>query len=214
MADSDITEAELLRRVMTSAQADMHTAMPGRVVTYDVLEQVADVEPQLILGGRELPIIPRVRVVWPRGGNGYMVFPVVPGDYGLMIFCEADISSWVSSGSKTEPGDEARHGIHGAVFVPGLYPSGHALAATPGATVLAGSDVRIGAADAFEPILHGQKIYNAFNVWNAALATYVAAVEVACTPPGTLGANVAFIAASDALVSGILSALSLVAKVK
>jgi hypothetical protein len=197
---------------MDAAQAEMHTSMPGRVVAYDREEQTADVEPQLILDGRELPVIPRVRVAWPRGGDGYIVFPLGVGDFGLLIFCEADISAWVGSGQKARPGDEARHGIHGAVFCPGIYPSGYQLEAPEGVTVLAGGDTRVGAADATEPVLQGQKVQTAFSNWVIAFKVYTGALQTAVglDPSVTNAINTA----SDVLVSDIAAALSAIVKVK
>lgn len=103
--------------------------MPGRVESYDVALQVADVKPQLLRVARDedgervpedLPVIPSVPVIFPGGGGHFITFPIATGDFGMLLFGEYAIDRWRVAGEAVDPGDERRHGLSGAVFLPGL----------------------------------------------------------------------------------------------
>lgn len=124
------TLAESLRRVLSAARSEIHTAIPGIVRSYDAATQTADVEPGVLLplpalseeseDGRErLPILPSVPVAWPRAGGFFLHFPLSAGDTVLLVFCESDTGSFRGSGDVSDPGTPERHGLSGAVAIPG-----------------------------------------------------------------------------------------------
>lgn len=192
MADRYVTDAEVFRRAIAASMSQLHTAMPGKVViAYP--DQTADIQPQIKDGNNSPPVIPRVRVGWPRGGDGFLIFPLAAGDYGTLIFCESDLAAWEQSGDVSAPGDVSRHGLNGAVFYPGIYPSGHTLVVAPGASVLAGSNVMIGGAAATEPVIKGTAFYTA-------LVTALNAIAAATVPP-TTAAVTAFIGTASTYFS-------------
>lgn len=107
--------------------------MPGRVESYDVATQKADVKPLLMRGVltgdgedvvQSLPVIPGVPIVFPRAGGFYVSFPVEPGDHVLLVFCERSIDKWATSeaGGDTDPIDLRTHALADAVAIPGCYP--------------------------------------------------------------------------------------------
>ena len=74
-ADYTPTMAEVIRTVLDSALADVHTCLPGKIVTYDKAKQKASVQIQLQRkyedGGLvTLPAIPNVPVRHPRAQGG------------------------------------------------------------------------------------------------------------------------------------------------
>lgn len=196
------TIAEALQAVISSNLVDVHTAMPGTVVSYDAATQTADIRPGLPRTLRdadgeksleELPVIPAVPVHWTMGGDYFVTMPLPPGAGGLLIFSERDISAWLDQGGAPDPGDEGLHGMAGAVFVPGLSTVAARLAGIPADHMALGSiktnqihiddsGVRIGSNSASHPIAKGDVVDAAF----AALTTFASNVVTACaanTPP-------------------------------
>ncbi len=120
--------------------ADLHTALPGKIVKYDESTQKADVQPLIkerytdesgAQQSRELPVIPSVPVQFPGAGGYRITFPVAVGDTGLIMFAEASLDKWLVSGGTVDPADERRHDLTDAVFLPGLRDFGHALTSAP-----------------------------------------------------------------------------------
>ena len=139
--------ASVIAEAIRTSLVDVHTALPGRVESYDSSRQVADVKPMLRRVIRrenmdrvaeELPVIPCVPVVWSRGGGAFVSLPLAAGDSGLLVFSEYTLDRWRSTGDDVDPGDERRHDLSGAVFVPGLFPSSETISDT------SDSEVRIG----------------------------------------------------------------------
>lgn len=136
MPDTSPGLGSLLADAIRSAMIDVHTALPARVESYDAATQTADIKPMLKRVMRRanmervtetLPVIPCVPVMWPRGGGYFMHMPLTPGDSGMLIFSEYQLDRWRSTGDDVDPGDTRRHDLSGAVFIPGLFPSGEAI---------------------------------------------------------------------------------------
>ena len=128
--------ASVIRSAIDARLVDVHTSIPGRIEAYDPATQTADVRPQFKRVMRradgtrvaeDLPVIPCVPVQWPRGGGFAMTMPLRPGDFGTIILNEYSIDRWRSQGQQVDPADERRHGLSGAIFVPGVFPSSAAL---------------------------------------------------------------------------------------
>ena len=128
--------AEVIEDALESRLLDVHVALPGKVVSYDVATQTAQIE----LGvhrvletdagapvAEKLPILESVPVAFPRTAGSFLSFPVAAGDPGLVVFAEQSIDQWRSKGDPTAPGDRRRHSLTGGVFLPGLPPSALAL---------------------------------------------------------------------------------------
>lgn len=115
---------------------NLHTALPGRVESYDPATQRADVQPlirrRIPKAGtdrrewvyEDLPLIPSVRVIHPRGGGAFVHLPIATGDTVLLVFCETGIGHWeAGNGDMSDAGDERRHHLAHAVAIPGFYPA-------------------------------------------------------------------------------------------
>lgn len=145
-------QADTLSRVIDAALLDVHTALPGRVRSYDAATQRADV----ILGARrvvpaadedteedtseELPILVSVPVVWPTGGGYRLHAPLAAGDGVLVIFPESSIDRWLDSGDVADPALPTRHGIDGAIAIPGLGFRGGRISSAPTDGLVVGRD--------------------------------------------------------------------------
>ncbi len=114
------TTTDVIRSAIESRLLDLHTSIPGVVVSYNPLLQTADVQPVVKRaiatydGDTEhetLPVIHNVPIEWPGGGGFAMQFPVQPGDNVWLIFSEAATAQWRSTGQVSEPGDLRRHDL-------------------------------------------------------------------------------------------------------
>lgn len=149
--------AELIRKAMEHRLADVRTAMPVRVKSYDVDAQTVDVIP-LVREITEtdgddieeaLPVIPSVPVAFPRAGGFFITFPIVPGDTGQVVICDRSIDQWRTRGSDSftpdhgyavHPLDKRRHGLSGAVFYPGLSDTQNPLSDAHASNLVLGKD--------------------------------------------------------------------------
>lgn len=124
-----ITPAETYRRILDARLTDLHTALPGRVRSYDAATQTADIEPMIKrgvpTGGEEddvvleaLPVLPSVPVLFPSGGQCFVTFPLAVGDPVLLVFSERDTSHYRATGAVADPGVPTMHGLSGAVAIP------------------------------------------------------------------------------------------------
>lgn len=145
-------QADVLRAILSSELLDVHTALPGRVRSYDASAQTADV----VLGARrvvpasdedvdedtseEYPILVAVPVVWPRGGGYRLHAPLAAGDGVLVVFPESSIDRWLDSGDAGDPSITTRHGIDGAIAIPGLGFRGSKITSAPTDGLVVGKD--------------------------------------------------------------------------
>ena len=122
--------AELLRAAVREGLAQVHTAIPGIVESYDPEKQTAEVRPAVgrpyvnldgSEGLDEYPVLPNVPVGFPRGGGYFMTLPLQKGDAVLLIFSEQSIDSWSESDGKNQvdPIDFRRFDLSDAFAIPG-----------------------------------------------------------------------------------------------
>lgn len=168
------TLAEVLRASISGTLENVHTAIPGRVTSYNAATQQADIEPLIQAayldeeGERQvakLPVVTGCPVAFPGGGGFTLIYPLQPGDTGLLIFSEASIDKWMSTGGNVDPDVDHRFALSDGIFVPGIRPFSSPRS-TSGATGLAvGLDaghqiqidltgIRLGAT-ATEPLIKG-----------------------------------------------------------
>lgn len=155
-------QAQTLIEMTRKEIANIHTAAPGTILSYDPGSGLATIKPLLkfkVPDGRvlDMPVIVGVPVVFPSGsgGNASVTFPLKSGDGCLLIFAEGSLDDWLKGG---ESEDLRKHDLTDAIAIPGLYNFGvSAIQAHPndtclknGATVLrveAGGNVHIEGAD-------------------------------------------------------------------
>ncbi|HCF2590304.1 TPA: hypothetical protein NIA60_001294 [Pseudomonas aeruginosa] len=114
-----------MARALDSRIKRLHTALPGRVLSFDPQWQTASVQPlidQVLVDGTRvaLPVLVDVPVQFPRGGGFVLTFPVRPGDECLLLFNERCIDGWWQSGEPSEPLDYRQHDLSDAVAIMGI----------------------------------------------------------------------------------------------
>ncbi len=133
------TEIEVIEDAITSRLDEVYTCAPGKVVSYDALKQVADIElaqhrPLRLADGSTLqevlPVLPNVQVRWPRAGGYSMHLPLAAGDWVIVLFTHASITTWRDTGTPGPVGDVRRHSLDGAFALPGVAPDGDVIAPT------------------------------------------------------------------------------------
>jgi phage baseplate assembly protein gpV len=108
--------AELMRLAAESHRADMWTALPGIIQSYDTATMTAVVQVSIQLNqiapDRSIkPVtiqpLPDVPVVFPRGGGYELTFPIASGDECLLVFSSRCIDNWWDKGG-VQPQRELR----------------------------------------------------------------------------------------------------------
>lgn len=131
-----VSLAQLLRSAVERRLADVHTALPGEVRSYDPQKQVVDVQPLVqayapqedgTAAVQPLPVLSDLPVAFPAAGGFRLVMPIARGDVGLIVFSEASLDAWQASGGLVDPGDPRRFHLSDAVFFPGLHANANPL---------------------------------------------------------------------------------------
>lgn len=104
---------------------DLHTMMPGIIVSFDPDKQTAVVQPAIRRiftekGAVNLPVCVDVPVAFPGGGDFWLTFPVQPGDECILQFSERAIDYWYASGGTQEPAEYRLHDLSDGIAQVGL----------------------------------------------------------------------------------------------
>lgn len=201
MSTTDPSWPRIMERLMAAAAGRVRGPLPGIVVAYDPLKRRATIQ----LAVREVHkgeadedvlTVPRpltdVPVAFDGAGGYWSSHPVGVGTTGLVMFCNAQISTWKQTGGLVDPIDKRRHAVADAVFLPGMRDARQydELDAAPNdAWVFAvpeDGELRLGAADAAEPALLGDAFVNATDDLVDALDVFATALTglVNATFPG------------------------------
>jgi hypothetical protein len=125
------TLADVIRDGLEGRLEDVFTSTIGRIEKYDPDKQVADIRPVIRrpynAGGyvehEELPVLPNVPVMFPRGGGYFMKWPIKKGDHVLLVFTHDSIQMWREKGDITDPVDLTRHGLGSCIAIAGVAPA-------------------------------------------------------------------------------------------
>lgn len=138
--------SELLDFWFQRRMADVHTALPAKVLSYDAAAQTVDVRPQISRyifdedtderTAEALPDLFGIPVAFPRGGGFHVTFPLAADDYVLVICSEEPTIAWRDKAREITPGLFDRHGLNGAFALPCGYPDKEKLSSAPSGTDL------------------------------------------------------------------------------
>lgn len=119
------TIEDVLKTAIERGLLDVHTALPGKVVSFNPVKNTVSVEPMInqIMedsSQQEITTLADVPVQFQRGGGFVLTFPIAQGDEGLIVFNERCIDGWWATGQKSIPLDFRMHDYSDAVFIPGI----------------------------------------------------------------------------------------------
>lgn len=124
--------AEILRRAIESRLGDLYTAGVGEIQAYYPDTQTADIAPVVrrplpteddVIVYEDLPILPNVPVLFPRGGAYSITWPLVKGDFCDLLIQTYSFAQWRQSGETSDAGDIRPHHLGNAIAIPGLAPN-------------------------------------------------------------------------------------------
>lgn len=106
------------------------TALPGEIVEFDTVTQLAKIQPSVRMQFTKpnnevehvnLPLLINVPVQFPGATSGFKItFPLQKGDTGLLIFCSRSIDNWIISGEVQNQTVRRKHDLSDAIFIPGV----------------------------------------------------------------------------------------------
>lgn len=119
---------EVIKGLINSELSQVHTAIPGIILSVDPNGNDVDVQPTVQIersgGFHTLPIVADVPFLFPRSGSTGIRWTPQVGDTVLLIVCEASIDNWMNGdGNKTTAASGIRFSLSDAVAIPGLYPT-------------------------------------------------------------------------------------------
>ena len=110
---------------MESRLKEVHTCIPGIIVSFDPGTQWAEVQPAIkriftTKGAVDLPLCVDVPVMFPSGNRFFITWPVFPGDECLLFFSQRCIDLWAIEGDTQEPDDYRTHDMSDGIAFVGL----------------------------------------------------------------------------------------------
>jgi microcystin-dependent protein len=118
---------EALRVAFDGERANLWTALPGIIQSFDPVTQTCTVQPSIkalltspagIRSWVLLPLLVDCPVYFPKGGGFSLTFPVSLGDEALVVFSSRSIDAWWSSGNVDIQSPLRMHDLSdGMVFV-------------------------------------------------------------------------------------------------
>lgn len=117
---------EVIRQAINAALLDIHTWQPAQITKVRG-NNFVDIQPCLLRTYQdgtqtELPQIQNVMVGLMQGADYWIKAPLKVGDYGIALFAERALASWIAGGGIVDPQSARHHEIADCVFIPGVRP--------------------------------------------------------------------------------------------
>jgi len=124
---------EALRAALDGRQAQIWTALPGIIESFDAEKGTCKVQPAIqakvrakdgTISDVKLPVLVDCPVVFPHGGGWTMTFPLAEGDECLVVFASRCIDSWWESGGVQVQAELRMHDLSDGFIIPGPCSKG------------------------------------------------------------------------------------------
>lgn len=111
---------ETQRVALDGRQAEIWTALPGIIQSFDAQAMTVVVQPAVMgqvtdqagkTSSTTMPLLPDVPVVFPGGGGFTLTFPVKTGDECLVVFASRCIDAWWQNGGVGVPMEPRMHDL-------------------------------------------------------------------------------------------------------
>ena len=126
-------QSKLILDAFREAMKGVCTSLPGHVLTFDPLTQLAQVQPgvsRVDINGAEFTIPPIIEVpVYFPGGDYCVEYQVDPLCEGDILFSQRCIDGWIQSGGVAANPIGRFHNMQDAMFLPGFRSRPNALPA-------------------------------------------------------------------------------------
>lgn len=118
------TTTEMMQRCFAALMSKVGTSIPGHVVAFDPVTQLAQIQPGIQRIERDgsavnLPPAIEVPVCFP-GGEFCIEYQIDPGTEGLLIVSQRCIDAWVNQGGVARPPIQRFHDMSDSLFIPGF----------------------------------------------------------------------------------------------
>lgn len=129
--DEDIGFTEVIESFIEYSMEDRYTALPGVVLAVHKKggTQLLDVQPCVSINNRDGTITDQATVLnvpyqQPASSKGGMVFPIMPGDNVLLVYCMRGIDTWkYGQGGLTPPSDYRMFSKSDCIAIPCISPA-------------------------------------------------------------------------------------------
>lgn len=184
MIPGGITEAELISRAIESRLSDLFTVQVARVEAFDPAKRTIDALPMVrrpmptasgLTVYEDLPIVPNVPILYPAAGALSITWPLVPGDFVVLLSTTLAIGQWRQTGTLSDAGDLRQHSLGSSLALPLLGNPLAPVAVDPDGLTLDAPTIKIGAG-ATESAVKGE----ALKAW---LQAIIAALPAPPAPP-------------------------------
>lgn len=123
-------QEEATRILLEGHQVGIWTALPGIINSIDFTSMTCEVQPTIqgVVVDKDgnpqavnLPLVPDVPIVFPKGGGFLITMPLAVGDEVLLVFSCRDIDAWWQSGGIQQAMEARMHDLSDAFAIPGPY---------------------------------------------------------------------------------------------
>lgn len=120
---------EAQRAALEGKQAEMWTALPGIILSFDPAAMTVAFQPAIKgkvsdEAGRAtpvpLPLLVDVPVSWPQGGGFGLTFPIADGDECIVVFSSRCIDGWWQSGGVQSAIEGRMHDLSDGMAIMGV----------------------------------------------------------------------------------------------
>lgn len=125
--------SEMFKRMLDVFMLDYYFCLPCVVEAVNLDKQTVDIRPVLKAYSKSLnesasrALIANVPFWMYRAGDTYITLPIKPGDTGLAIFSQRDITNWKETGGEVELQSLRIHDYNDALFLPYFGPASKAI---------------------------------------------------------------------------------------
>ncbi|MBL1319599.1 MAG: hypothetical protein JKY80_01955 [Mariprofundaceae bacterium] len=120
---------DTLMIAIDSSLADLHTATIAKITAVNAT--TIDCQPvtsRVVNGAKiDLPEFVEVPVLFMQGGGSYTAYPIVIGDYCLLIFTERAFDRWYAGQDNQKPIEFRMHDYSDGIAIVGLNPLASAI---------------------------------------------------------------------------------------
>lgn len=177
LGGNSLTLAEVIDHAIDERLADVHTAIPARVVSYDATKQMVSVQILVktrdeaadgTVEARSIAVVHGVPIVWaiPTATT-----PVPVGSFALLMHAERSVDRWLAgAGEEVDPADVRVFHLSDGFALLGLRPFGAPLSNVPTDSTCVSGPVLLGGFDATAFAADASKVDAALGALKAAVS--------------------------------------------